>query len=303
MATKKMRQGIFISYSHKDKVWLEKLQTILKPLVRNESLRLWDDTAIKPGAVWRQDIKAAISTARVAILLVSPNFLASDFIAQVELPAVFKLQQKKGLIILWIAVSASAYQFTELAKLQAANDPQRPLDTLSKAEQNKALVKIAEKIAAAVDINAVANVFSMVDDFAPQAEAFVQGRKEPTRPVRHRVVARQEKDVIRFESLGQTVEMVTSDDLKKLDSGSQQLIRANESAMRDLFDRWTELQPKRFSRDPEVRRRARTESEEVRRDLCDVLNQILNFMDFLGKSLSDHYQHVRYICQQLPATN
>lgn len=301
MAAKKLRKGIFISYSHKDKGWLEKLQTVLKPLVRNEAIRLWDDTAIAPGAVWRKEIEEAINASRVAILLVSPNFLASDFIAKVELPAIFKLQRKKGLIILWIAVSASAYQFTELAKLQAANDPNRPLDSMSKAEQNKSLVKIAERIAAAVDVNAVANVFSIVDDFAPQSEAFVEGRKEPTRPVRHRVMARQEKDVILFESQGQTVEMVTSDDLETLDPASKQMVRANEYAMRDLFDRWTELQPKRFARDPEVRRIAREESEEVRRDLCDVLNQILNFMDFLGKSLSDHYQHVRFICQQSPS--
>jgi internalin A len=146
----KIRKNIFISYSHQDKFWLERLQTFLKPLVRSVQIDIWDDTQINPGANWQDEIQTALEEAQIAILLVSPNFLASDFIAFEELPKIFKKSSNEGLVIFWIAVSHSLFSETELSKFQAVNNPSKPLDSVPAYEQNQILVEICQKIKKAV---------------------------------------------------------------------------------------------------------------------------------------------------------
>jgi internalin A len=107
---------------------------------------VWDDTHIKPGAKWKDEIKEALSTAKVAVLLVSSEFLASDFIAEDELPPLLKAAEQDGLIIVWIPVSFSAYKKTPIAQYQAAHDPNRPLDSLKGAQRKKTLVEVCDYI-------------------------------------------------------------------------------------------------------------------------------------------------------------
>lgn len=140
------RNQVFISYSHKDADWLEKLKIHLAPLVRRKMVSVWSDSEIKPGDRWREEIANALTNAQVAVLLVGPNFLASDFISEQELPPLLEAAKKQGVIILWIAVSASLYMETEIAAYQATNDPSQPLDTLSPSALNMELVKICKEI-------------------------------------------------------------------------------------------------------------------------------------------------------------
>jgi hypothetical protein len=84
------RTKVFISYSHKDERSLKRLSVHLQPLVRDSDIAVWHDKQINPGDEWREKIKTAIHSARVVVLLVSADFLASDFIARDELPPLLK---------------------------------------------------------------------------------------------------------------------------------------------------------------------------------------------------------------------
>lgn len=75
------RTTVFVSYSHRDSRWLERLQVHLRPIARRGDLALWDDTRIAAGERWRPAIRAAIARAAASVLLISADFLASDFIA------------------------------------------------------------------------------------------------------------------------------------------------------------------------------------------------------------------------------
>lgn len=141
---------VFISYSHKDKKWLQMLQTHLKPLMRGGDLLVWDDSRIQPGTNWRGEINDAINAANIALLLVSPDFLASDFIAHNELPPLLEGAEKKGVTIFWVAVRESSYRKTPIERYQAANDPAKPLAMLKAADKDRESVRICEKVADAL---------------------------------------------------------------------------------------------------------------------------------------------------------
>lgn len=140
------RESVFISYCHEDAKWLRSLQKMLRPLTRDGTLTIWDDTRLQPGQQWRQEIDTALSKARVAVLLVSPGFLASDFIAHNELPPLLEAAAKEGVTILWVAVSACLFGETPLRAYQAVNNPARPLDSYRGAQRNAELARIAQAI-------------------------------------------------------------------------------------------------------------------------------------------------------------
>ncbi len=170
------RDQVFISYSHKDKQWLERFQTMLKPMIR-KGLTVWEDTQIRAGQRWHEEIQGALTRAKVAVLLVSPDFLASDFIDEHELPPLLNAAEKEGLTIIWIPVRHSLYEETEIEQYQAAHDPNEPLVGLDPAEQDRALVKICKAIKAAMATDDLAHPDT--PDTAEVIEAVTSGKLDP----------------------------------------------------------------------------------------------------------------------------
>ena len=143
---------VFISYSHQDAAWLAKLRMFLRPLEDQGKLRVWDDTEIRAGSLWMDEIRQLLDSARVAVFLVTQNFLNSEFIREKELPQLLKNAQDRGCLVFWIAVSASTVDDSEIARFQAANDPSCPLDTLSEPDQNRVLKQIYDRMKQAVQV-------------------------------------------------------------------------------------------------------------------------------------------------------
>jgi len=144
-------QLVFVSYSHRDDRWLEALQKKLAPILAGRELSLWADTRIVPGTRWREDLEDAIGRAAIAILLVTPNYLASQYIADHELTRILSAAVTREIKVLWIPISASLVAETEIAEFQAAYDPARPLDTLAQGQRNRAWVEIGSAIQHATD--------------------------------------------------------------------------------------------------------------------------------------------------------
>jgi GTPase SAR1 family protein len=143
------RRKVFVSYAHEDREWLERVQTHLKALDRlGIDVELWDDTQIQAGMPWRDEIEKGLSATKVAILLVSTDFLASDFITNNELPSLLKAAKNEGTVILPLIVKPCMYTDHEnLAEIQSVNNPLNPLSALTENGQEEVLVKLAKRIA------------------------------------------------------------------------------------------------------------------------------------------------------------
>lgn len=81
-----MRDQIFISYSHADSDYQLRLRMHLSIFERSGSVKYWSDTQLRTGDQWRNEIENNLEKTAVAILLVSADFLDSDFIRSNELP-------------------------------------------------------------------------------------------------------------------------------------------------------------------------------------------------------------------------
>ena len=147
-----VRRELFISYSHRDLKWLEQLRTHLKPLERNYNLERWDDSRIKPGDKWLAEIEQALARAAVALLLVSPDFVASDFIDRKEMPSLLDAAQNQGLAILWVPLRPISLKlFPQIEQYQALFSPERTLADMTAVEQDRTLAKISEMILETID--------------------------------------------------------------------------------------------------------------------------------------------------------
>ena len=153
------RNGIFISYSHKDQESLERLQVHLKPLERERTIDRWDDTRIKTGEKWREEIQKAIERSRVAVLLISADFLASDFIHENELPPLLAAAEHDGAVIIPVVVSVCRFAETPfLSHYQSVNPPSKPLSGMNKNDREKLWDKVAKEIETVLNSGGVTRV-------------------------------------------------------------------------------------------------------------------------------------------------
>jgi predicted acylesterase/phospholipase RssA len=146
------RNQVFISYSRNDRPWLEKFKTHLKSIERFTGIKAWDDTAIQPGQEWSEEIGRALKATKVAVFLVSADFLASQFIQEQEMKYFLEISKRENVPILWVAISDTLYEVTPLQHIQCANEPKRPLDKLSSGDQATEWKAICQKILVAMDL-------------------------------------------------------------------------------------------------------------------------------------------------------
>ncbi len=140
---------LFLSYARADAALKQRLDVHLAGLKRSGKISTWKDNDIELGADWDQTIKQQLAEAEIILLLISPDFMASDYIWGVEIEAAMKRQREGSALIIPIFLKDTDWKDTPFAKLQGLPRDGKAVNQYPDPEP--VLAAIAKEIRAAID--------------------------------------------------------------------------------------------------------------------------------------------------------
>ena len=118
------RNRIFISYSHRDERLFQEFLVHLKPWQNEGILDVWTDKRLQAGQDWHSEIQQGVASAAVAVLLISPDFMASDYIRQHEIPPLLQVAETGELCLAPLYLRPSVMDKDHpLSRYQGLNSP------------------------------------------------------------------------------------------------------------------------------------------------------------------------------------
>ncbi|MBS4052825.1 MAG: leucine-rich repeat domain-containing protein [Methylomonas sp.] len=139
------RIKIFISYSSNDARFKDELVTRLKPMQESAGLiECWHDRYITPGEDWDGTIRVELEQADVILLLVSPKFLASDYIRGIEVQRAVERAEAGEAIVIPIVLEDCGWKYEKIKKLNALPPKGKPIRDFN--PQRKAWYLLEEEL-------------------------------------------------------------------------------------------------------------------------------------------------------------
>ena len=121
---------IFIAYAREDKPLLQKLRTHLNVMKRQQHCEIFYDGEIMPGETWDERLKAELHTAQIFVLLVTADFLDSDYVNETELPKILDRRSKGEAEVIAVILKDCLWEYTELQHLQVVLKDERPIEAV-----------------------------------------------------------------------------------------------------------------------------------------------------------------------------
>ncbi len=120
---------LFISYAHEDEGYKNELEKHLITYKRNGTIESWDDREILPGKEWEEEIRHQIENSQLILFLISPDFISSEYINDVELKKAFDRYRKREVMMIPIIIRPADFSSLEISKFQALPKDGRPIST------------------------------------------------------------------------------------------------------------------------------------------------------------------------------
>lgn len=162
---------LFISYSHADAALLAILKTHLKPLERSGLVVPWFDGYLLPGDDIDTRVRSALEKAELVALLVSPDFLASDYCYEIEMETAVARHERGEARVIPVIARECQWQGTPFGRLVAVPTDGKPIMSTQWPDKDEAWTIVAKGIAAAAKSTTVARV--------PEQPAAVSTRPTP----------------------------------------------------------------------------------------------------------------------------
>ena len=138
--------SIFICYARKDEALLNELKTHLKPLQREGLIKLWYDRDISAGTQWEPQIMRHLNTAQIVLLLVSPDFMDSDYCYGIEMKRALERHERGQARVIPIIVRPVYWHGKPLGQLQALPTDGQPVTSSYWQDQDAAFYAITQGI-------------------------------------------------------------------------------------------------------------------------------------------------------------
>jgi len=135
---------VFFSYAHEDEELCKKLEKHLSLLKRLGTINTWHDRNINAGSEREREIYMHLNTAQIILLLVSPDFMASDYCYSVEMKRAIERHKRGEARVIPILLRPALWEDTPLHQLQVLPTNGKPIKNWH--HQDKAFFHIAEEI-------------------------------------------------------------------------------------------------------------------------------------------------------------
>ncbi len=141
--------NLFYSYSHKDEELRDKLETHLKLLQRQGVIGTWHDRKIGAGNEWENTISENLEAANIILLLISSDFLASDYCFDIEIKRAMEKHHDKTAVVIPISLRPCDVVNVDFMKLQGLPKNFKPV--IKWEHQDDAFTDIAKGIRAVAE--------------------------------------------------------------------------------------------------------------------------------------------------------
>ncbi len=145
----KLPVKLFYSYAHEDETLRDKLEKHLALLRRDKVIEPWHDREIGAGREWRDDIDKNLEAADIILLLVSSDFLASDYCFDVEIKCAMQRHHDKSAMVIPVLLRPCDTHNAEFMKLQGLPKDFKPVTKWD--NQDEAFTNIAKGIRAVAE--------------------------------------------------------------------------------------------------------------------------------------------------------
>lgn len=125
----KRKPKLFVSYARKDILFLADFNVHMADLKRNGLIEQWTDQQINPGEEWEDALKRALETADIILFLVSPDFIASDYIQEIEVKKAMERHQEGDVIIVPVIIRPCDFSCLSISKFQALPPNAKPISS------------------------------------------------------------------------------------------------------------------------------------------------------------------------------
>src|SRR5438876_8339412 len=141
---------IFFCYAHEDELLLNRLKSHLKPLQRQGLINVWHDRDISAGTNWEQEISRHLHEANIILLLISPDFMDSDYCYGIEMKQALERHDRGDARVIPIILRPVYWQGPPIGKLQALPMDGKPVTDPTWHDLDRAFFHVTDGIRKAV---------------------------------------------------------------------------------------------------------------------------------------------------------